>query len=493
MTDQTASLSLPRRVSAVAMTGRISDLPWPVFLYLFTVVIPISVDVGPVVLTTLRALLLVVVVPLTFQLLAGRYGRLRATDLLFMAFALWSAGAIGVNNPTRAVEFAGSTGLEFFGGYMMGRAFIRTPQDFMALARTLILFLLLTLPLAVFEALTGRALLLEALRSLPGLSTNADNMMEQRMGLFRAQLVFAHPIHYGLVATVAFSLAFVGLKGQTSTAWRYVSSALIGLCVFLSVSSGAFLALILQLILILWAAVFAGMRRRWHLLAGLLTLAWVAIDLLSTRSPIDVFMSYATFNSHTAYWRSIIFEWGMKSVWGSPIFGIGLNDWPRPWYMRSASVDNFWLLTTMRYGIPGLLLLAAGYAIGLAKMMRPDFSTDPMLRQLRLAWVFTFLGMTFTLCTVAIWTNVYSLVFFMFASGLWLTEVQPAGAPAAAPASPGRRMAPRRPAAPDPARSEPALPGRSDAPAMPVSEPRYTRFPPTARPPVRAPAPFAER
>jgi O-antigen ligase len=199
-------------------------------------------------------------------------------------------------------------------------------------------------------------------------------------------------------------------------------------------------------------------------------------------------MSYATFSPHTAYWRSIIFEWGMKSVWDNPIFGKGLNDWVRPWFMRSASVDNFWLLTAMRYGIPGFVLLAAGYVIGLARVMRPDFSTDPMLRQLRLAWVFIFLGMTFTLATVSIWTEVYSFVFFMFASGLWLTEVQPAGVPAAGPAVPARRTASRRPAAP----SDPVPPVRADDPATPPAGPRYTRFPPTDRRPVRGRGPLAE-
>lgn len=479
MTDQTASLPLPRARPMAGAGGSISDLPWPVGLYLFVVLIPISMKVGPLVMTSVRLMLLVIVVPLALQLVAGRFGRIRATDLLFLAFVLWSGVSIGVNNPTRAVEYVGSTGLEFYGGYLVGRAYIRTPQAFMALARTVILLMLVTMPLAVFETLTGRPLLIELLKNLPfGLgTTSGDNTMPARLGLNRVQLTFAHPIHYGVFGTLAFSLAFVALKGQTTTAVRYLSSAAIGICIFISVSSGAVLALVLQIMLIVWATVFAGVKKRWHLLLAVVVAGYVIIDILSTRTPVDVFLSYATFNAHTAYWRSIIFDWGMKNVWGSPIFGIGLNDWVRPWYMGSASVDNFWLLTAMRNGIPGFLLLAAGYLLGLGQVIRRDFSTDPLLRQLRLGWVFIFAGMTFTLATVAIWTNIYSYVFFMFGAGLWLSEAQPAGAAAPAPAVPDRGRGPRRAGAQAPA----GPPAPAEAPAAPPAGPRYTRFPPSGR------------
>jgi hypothetical protein len=494
MTDQTASLPLPRARPMAGAGGAISDLPWPVGLYLFVVLVPISAKVGPLVMTSLRLMLLAMVVPLAIQLVAGRFGRVRATDVLFLAFVLWSGLSIGVNNPTRAVEYVGSTGLEFFGGYLMGRAYIRTPQAFMALARTLILLMLVTMPLAVFETLTGRSLLIEMLKNLPfGLgTTSGDNTMPARLGLTRVQLTFAHPIHYGVFGTTVFALAFVALKGQTPTPLRYLSSAAIGICIFISVSSGAVLALLIQIMLIAWATLFAGMKRRWHLLVALVVTTYVVIDVLSTRTPVDVFLSYATFNSHTAYWRSIIFDWGMTNVWANPVFGIGLNDWVRPWFMGSASVDNFWLLTAMRNGIPGFLFLAAGYLVGLAQVMRRDFSADPLLRQLRLGWVITFVGMTFTLATVAIWTNIYSFVFFMFAAGLWLSEVPSAGA-APAPAAPDRGRTARRAAGGPPDRTRPHQPDLTDLPdraappagtaATAEAGPRYTRFPPAAPPP----------
>ncbi len=420
---QTRVSAVGRIAPAAARALQDSKLPVPVVLYLLTVVLPISFNVGPLVLTTLRILLLILVLPLLGNLLTGKYGRIFLTDILFFCHMLWATIALSVNNPSQVVQQIGSVGVEFIGGYLIGRAYIRTPADFAALCRWLVFLVLCTVPFAIFEAKTGRPLVIEFLRKLPGLTSVPIVYIDSRMGMERVQAVFAHPIHYGLFCSVAFSLALVALRDISSNSWRYVSSVIVAISGFLALSSGALLAIVLQISLILWSSIFAGIRWRWWLLLSLFGVAYVVIDALSNRAPLQVFMSYATFSAHNAYWRSIIFEWGMKNIWGSPIFGIGLNDWVRPWYMSSGSMDNFWLVMGVRYGIPGFLLLAAGYAWAIFLIMRRNFDTSPWLTQIRRAWVFTFLGLSFTLTTVHVWTNIYSFVFFMFGAGMWLIEV----------------------------------------------------------------------
>lgn len=395
-------------------------LPIPVVLYLLTVIIPISFKLGPLLMTSLRFFLLILIVPLLIRLLTGAYGKVLLTDILFIAHIGWAAVALSVNNPSQVVQQIGSVGIEFLGGYVVGRAYIRTGESFSALCRALVIIVLMTLPFALFEAVTSRPLIIELLRKIPGVNSVAIISIQGRMGLERVQGVFAHPIHYGLFCSLALSLAFVGLKDVSSTIWRYLSSVLIAMGAFLSLSSGALLAVVLQVSLISWSSVFASVKQRWWILLGLFALAYVVIDALSNRKPLDVFMTYATFSSHNAYWRGIIFEWGMKSVWQHPLYGIGLKDWVRPVFMKSSSVDNFWLLMAMRYGIPGFAALAIGYIVATAQVMRRDFSADPMLTLFRRAWVFTFLGLSFTISTVHIWTNIYSFVFFMFGAGLWM-------------------------------------------------------------------------
>jgi hypothetical protein len=188
--------------------------------------------------------------------------------------------------------------------------------------------------------------------------------------------------------------------------------------------------MIMHIFFIVWGAIFLRTGKAWILLLILAAIAYVLIDLLSNRTPIRVFFSYATFSPHTAYWRGIIFDWGMRNVWANPLFGLGLNDWVRPSFMSSGSMDNFWLVMAVRYGIPGFLTIAAGYAIAMWRVGRCDFSGDAAMILLRRAWMFTFLGLTFTLCTVHIWTSLYSYVFFLFGAGMWFITAQTTPDPA---------------------------------------------------------------
>lgn len=399
----------------------------PVLLAIFLVVllIPINFTVATVLLNPLRILLLLVIIPLLLNYLRGAYGRFLWTDLLFLLYIFWMGITLYVNNPDRLVQQVGSSGLEFFGGYLIGRACVRNPDDFVRLIKWLCGIILVMLPFAILETQNGIPIILEQFRKIPGLKTYADIHHPPRLGLLRAQVLLPHPIHFGLFCSTAFALVLIGLKDEITKTTRYLLTSMIGLSVVLSVSSGAILAVVLQVILILWAWTFEKVKKRWLYLAILFVVIYVAVDLLSNRSPIHVMMSYLTFSAHTAYWRSLIFEWGMVNVWNNPIFGIGLNRWERVWFMTTSSVDNFWLLTAMRHGIPAFLFLVIGYLWFLFKIGRIDFAEDERLSRQRLAWMITFCSMTFTLATVHVWETLYCFVFFLFGAGSWFIVAQP--------------------------------------------------------------------
>lgn len=393
-----------------------------VTLYLFCVVFTAYTYVGPLYMNTLRALLLVLVTPLAVRLFMGHFGRLILTDFMFIGYFGWTVIAWGVNAPQVMVQQSGSVGAEFVGGYLVGRAFIRSRASFIAMCKQLAFFTLFLLPFGLLESQTGNPLIAQTIAKLPSIQSVPDVNIPGRMGLNRVQNTFTHPIHYGLFCSVAFSLTFIALKNQLKTPVRWIFSILIGFGCFLALSSGALLALLLQVILIAWHQALRKLPWRWWALVGLMVLAYIAVDLLSNRTPLRVFLSYATFSSHTAYWRALIFEYGLQNVWDNPWFGLGLRDWVRPEFMIGDSVDNFWLLTAMRFGLPAALFMIIGYLYGLLKIMfHPiDKATNPELWHIRQAWVFTFVGLTFTLSTVHIWTSIYSFVFFAYAAGIWL-------------------------------------------------------------------------
>lgn len=442
------------------------SLPWPVRLYLFCVIVPLWFNVGPLVLSTLRLYLLIVIVPLSVQLIAGRFGRVTVPDIFLFLHMAWAALALTINSPSQAVQQVGSVGTELLGGYLLARAYIRRIEDFLALCRWLMIIVFVLLPFAIYETLTGRALILEAINALPGVFATEIIATESRMGLDRVQAVFAHPIHFGLFCSIVFALNFVSLKGLIPAFQRWASAAVVGISAFLALSSGALLAILLQFGLILWAAIFNRIVWRWWLLLGLGGVAYVFVDVLSNRTPIQVFLSYATFSAHNAFWRGLIFEWGIANVLGSAekeipssmLFGIGMNDWIRPIWMHTSSMDNFWLVITVRYGVPGFLLLAVPYVWWICRVLRVDLGSNLVLLNARRAWIFTFVGLTFTLCTVHVWGPMYSFIFFMFGAGVWIVRqdaVETSGIPDA----------------------REALQERTDA-ASPDSEIQYSRFQP---------------
>lgn len=460
-------------------------LAWPVKAYLVCLMLPIGFNLGPLYMTNVRLVLMALTIPALARLFSERAIRLHVTDFAFMIFVVWMAVALAVNNPDRVIQNTGSTGVEFLGGYLLGRVYIQDRAQFVTLCKWLSTLAAITLPLALLESQTGDPIVISTLWKLPGLRSEYIVTIPGRMGLERVQTVFAHPIHYGLFCSVAFSLTWVGLEGIYGGARRIVTSVVIGLCVFFSLSSGALLAMVLQLFLIGWFTAFRRVRARWWILFGLSVLAYVVIDLLSNRTPIRVFMSYATFSPHNAYWRGIIFEWGVMNIFGNaergippaPIFGIGLDDWIRPHFMRSGSMDNFWLVMGVRYGMPGLLLVALGWLVPIFQLGARNLDGDAQFLRLRRAWMFTFVGLSFTLCTVHVWTSIYSFVFLFFGSGMWMltaairrdgdeedAEAAPAEAARDAPRSPYTRF-------PTPARDA-VRPARAHAPRAPA-RPRH--------------------
>lgn len=428
----TSTMTPPLRMGGPEQAKPKAKLAWPIKLFVLTLLLPFGFQVGTLFLNGTRMVVLVLVVPLMLNLLRGAYGKIHLVDIMFLLHVVWMAVAMSVNNPEQMVEYVGSVGPEFLGSYLIGRAYIRTRQDFFALCHLLVWAILLMLPLTLLESQTGRPYVVELIRSIPGISSHGVVSAEQRMGLHRVQGSFSHPIHFGLFCSTAVSLAFFVWKSRISDGQRWFMTALVFSSAFLGLSAGVMMALVSQVGLIVWYLMLRQVDYKWTILTGCLVLLYIAVDIASTRTPIRVFLTYGTFSPHTAYWRTIIFDWGMMNIFGSVendipparMFGIGLNEWVRPSFMYSGSMDNFWLLTGVRYGVPGFAFLAIGYFVTMWKIgHRKDFEGDEELLNMRRAWLIVFVGLTLTLCTVHVWTTIYAYVFFLFGAGIWMLNI----------------------------------------------------------------------
>ncbi|MBM2575147.1 O-antigen ligase family protein [Jannaschia sp. Os4] len=484
--------AFPRPATATASGGRV--LTWVTAAYFAAVLLPLTVSLGGLSLTGVRILLLAVTLPLFVQLVTGRYGRLIATDWLLLAHVAVMGVTLMFTSPELAVTQAGSLGIEIYGSYLLGRAWVRTPDEFARLARWVVALVLLALPFAVVETMTGRPLLLEILRAVPGTSTNETVDAGQRIGLNRVQLTFPHPIHFGVFCATSFPLAMVAMRARMRRIRRLAIGALCAATALLSLSSGGLLAIAFQIALIGWATLTRAVPARWRVLVGLAVIAYVAVDLASNRSPIQVFMTYATFSPHTAYWRALIFEHGLQNVWNSPWVGIGFNDWERPGWMHTDSVDNYWLLLAMRHGVFGFLTMAAAWILLIARAAGRPLPAGGEVRMQRLGYVFVMLGLIFSFATVHAWNSIHAFAFLLLGAGAWFGTAPDAlledgrGAPPAGPAGPPRLPGatravepPRHVPTPAPDPVPAPRPARADAAGSPRAEARHSRFAPVHR------------
>ena len=417
----------PERLSATSAseTATQGHLPFLTKLVLISLLIPAYFSIGSLAMSPSRLLFLFIVPILLINLFRGKYGRMVAADYLLLGFAGWMTLAMLANHtPGVAIEYTGSRTIVLLGGYLTARATIRSKESFIALIRFLALLVLITLPFATHEVITSEPLISEWLAKIPGIRSNGDINHDPRLGLWRAQVVFAHPIHYGIFCSLAFSLVYVGLAEQMGWLRRSVLTGLSGMACFFSVSSGPVIAVGAQLGLIAWGIILRANPHRWVILWSSGIVCYIIAELASGRSAIYAIVTQISFNPQTAFSRRILFNYGVDQMGRTPLFGIGYKPMPLPAWM-TGSVDNFWLFLGVRFGIPALLLLAAAFVVAMIASGRRDLSADPALYPLRRAWIFTLFSLILVLATVAIWGELYSLVLFTLGSGMWLLTVQP--------------------------------------------------------------------
>lgn len=423
--------AIPRLGTDSAPKSVDARLAWPVKLFLLSLFVPIAFQVGALAFTSTRIVVLIMVIPAMLKLLSGQLGKIYLVDIMFILHIFWMGVALAVNSPQSVVEQVGAVGAEFLGSYLIGRAYIQNRYQFYTLCKTLIWVVFILLPFTLAESQTGRPYIVEAIRSLPVVTSHGMVFADPRLGLHRVQGPFGHPIHFGLFCAMTIPMAFFMFRNKVSVGLQGLLVGVTLLSVFLSLSAGALMAVVGQIGLIGWYVLFRQVPYKWIWLSLFLALMYITVDLLSNRTPMRVFFTYGTFSPHTAYWRAIIFDWGMMNIFGSekqnippaPIFGIGLKDWIRPPYMYSGSMDNYWLVTGVRYGVPGFLFLAIGYFSTVWRIgLRKDFEHDTDLMNIRRCWVIIFVSLALSLCTAHLWDSIYSFVFFIFGSGLWLLK-----------------------------------------------------------------------
>lgn len=393
-----------------------------VTLFIAALLPPVYLSIGGTNLSFSRVFLLLVIVPLLVRLLSGQAGRLMATDYLMMLYCGWVAITYTYHYGTGRIALSGITIVEQMGAYLVGRVLIRNVTDYTIFIRTFFIALLVLFPFALFELFTGRNLwsaLFDPIFSVH----QKPNSAYGRMGMERVLSGFEHPILFGIFCSLGVANFFYVYQSKMFKA--IMMMLFTAGMTFMSLSSAPLMAVASQALLIAWDKATKG---RWVLLALLAVLAYVTVDSLSNRTPVTILIGTLTFNPLSAWTRVSIWDYGYAAVLANPIMGIGLEDWPRPFWLTN-SVDNFWLLTSMRHGIPAIVLLLGALAFHLAVILRAK-GLSPMLARYRTGYVLALLCLYFSLCTVHVWGGTSSFVFFYIGAGLWFSDAIADGAEA---------------------------------------------------------------
>ncbi len=414
-------------------------------LLMLSFTMPFFFSIGGLKLSTYRIYLLAAALPVLIGWMKGDAGRIRSADILVIVASLWMAAALLINHGVADLwQFSGMLVVETLVPYLTARVLIRDYASFRAFVWWYFVIVLVLVPFAIFENLTGKPVLLDMLR--PVFRVYYDVNQQPRMGLERAQVTFPHPILFGVFCSSAFALSWYVLNPNKGIFKRIVRSFVVGVAVFSSLSSGALLSIILQTFLITWDETLKSVKSRWTIFAAIFGTLYIILELASNRNAFQIIASELTFSAGTAWNRINIFNYAIDDVFRSPFFGIGLNEWTRPnWLLPS--VDNFWLLMALRYGIPALILFALALVMICWQIGRRPLSG--VYARARTGYLIAFISLAISAFTVHMWEATYCLFMFLMGCGVWFIDTDGAEGDAQA----------------------------SDADAPPDRAIRYTRFP----------------
>ncbi|MFN8739334.1 MAG: O-antigen ligase family protein [Pirellula sp.] len=390
---------------------QIQSCPLPVIVFFISILAPSEFffKLGTLSLPLYRVFLILFLPIATYRILNRKVKQSIFSDTCMLLSSIWVfislSNTMGFAN---AVEPSGVWFVESFGAYIFARAFIRNRTEYIAAFSVLALVISILGFVGIFGSIWHFDPVDAFIRPAMGLPTIEYG---NRLGMQRVSLMFFHPIHWGVFASSAFS--FVVLSTTSS-----IKKLPLGIGIFLgcfsSLSSGALASISLQTILLVWNHLFWFSKNKWKLFLAALLVLYVGIDMLSNRDPFSVAFTYLTFSSHTAYWRSIIFEYGVAEVYRNPLLGIGFNEWIRPSYMKSGSMDNFWLVIAVRHGIPAFIFFGSVFIYTCIKGF--SMSSTPANDSLMTSFVFALCATGVAGCAVHFWLAL--LVFFCFQLGL---------------------------------------------------------------------------
>jgi len=378
-------------------------------------------DVGGLVLPAYRIFLLGAVFYIGAEFIKGRLRRL--PDFLVLGAAVWITVALIITTGVdRAASGAGAQFIDIALSYLFARCAFRELRDLRTFLVLMAPGIMVAGAILMVEAVLGQYFVQQFASSITGRAqTVYASASSVRLGLLRGTGPFPHPILAGLFLSSFLSLYFLsGLRG-----WPRIAGALGSVLAFFSISSAALLALVVTGVFLTYDWLITKIRNlTWRLFIFFGTLFVFVAEFATNSGTIGLILRFAALNSGSAFYRTLIWRFGTQSVAKHPWFGVGFNEWERlPW--MNSSVDNYWLLLAIQYGLlpPVLLLVAVAIAVfGLAVRQSAHHPVDAtLMRGLAIAVSVA----TLAAFSVAIWLSMQVWFFMLLGIAVSLRTAAP--------------------------------------------------------------------
>jgi hypothetical protein len=202
---------------------------------------------------------------------------------------------------------------------------------------------------------------------------------------------------------------------------------MIGAVAALSLSSGPIVGVVVQVLMLLFSLSLPHLAGRWVVLVATTVPTYLFFQLFSSR-PIYEKVIYLASLDPMSYWaRVLIWEHATQSVQDNILFGTPEGQWQRPEWMPP-SIDHYWLLQAVNFGLPAALLLVAAVVLVILSLVNAGKLGDEANRY-RNALTITILSICIVACTVALWGQAQLLFFMLLGAGAWLAEESRSSAP----------------------------------------------------------------
>lgn len=373
----------PAITAPAAMSGlhhraraRVRVPVWPIVIVIYSTLVPreVCIHIGENFLYMDRIAMLLAMPMVANALWRGAI-KFVLPDWLILFFGVWLMVAVSqVHGFQKAIVTGASLSFDQIAGYYLARVTFRSLDD---IRRALILvapgFFLAGLSVAI-ESVTHyifvRPIAAAIFGNIHFVYGIDDAVFKQvRFGLMRGNGPWIHPILAGLHLSTLLAIYWMsGIRG-----WPRLLALLAAFFSIFSISSAGILALTM----LLGCLSFDWLCRRvaelnWRWVVAGLVVTILLVETISNRGLVGLVVVYATYDPGTGYFRQMIYTYGMMSVWAHPWFGIGFNDYVRPAWMLTPSVDNHFLLTAMRYGIPAAVALLAACLSAIVALIRSE-------------------------------------------------------------------------------------------------------------------------